>query len=147
MTPTKLLLGQILTVFASVLFGMWFATQWAAYRLAYQPELEVPDVRCRACRSTGLGCCSDRDDFHTWQLIRGVAMSTLIGIGSDLQFSGNGGLVEAIRQSGSQNVSRAADQLTARALDIQPTTTIRPGVPVLLIVNRDLILAPRKGDR
>lgn len=42
MTPTKLLIGQILTVFAVVLFGIWFATQWAAAKLAYQPELGAP---------------------------------------------------------------------------------------------------------
>ncbi|MCW3835054.1 conjugal transfer protein TraG [Sphingomonas canadensis] len=39
MTPTKLLLGQILLVFAIVIAGIWFATQWAAAQLAYQPEL------------------------------------------------------------------------------------------------------------
>ena len=39
MTPTKLLVGQILFVFAIVLAGIWAATQWAAAKLAYQPEL------------------------------------------------------------------------------------------------------------
>ncbi|MGV7120444.1 conjugal transfer protein TraG [Sphingopyxis sp. 550A] len=42
MTPTKLLIGQILVVFAIVLAGIWFATQWAAWRLAWQPELGAP---------------------------------------------------------------------------------------------------------
>lgn len=42
MTPTKLLIGQILVVFAIVLAGVWFATQWAAAELAYQPELGRP---------------------------------------------------------------------------------------------------------
>ena len=42
MTPTKLLVGQILIVFAIVVGGIWFATQWAAAKLAYQPELGVP---------------------------------------------------------------------------------------------------------
>jgi len=42
MTPTKLLLGQIVVVFAIVLAGVWFATQWAAAALAYQPELGRP---------------------------------------------------------------------------------------------------------
>ena len=81
-------------------------------------------------------------DFHTWQLLKGIAISTMLGIGSDLQFSGNGGLIEAIRQSGQQNVSRAGDELTAKALDIQPTLTVRPGASVRLIVDRDLILKP-----
>ena len=38
-TPTKLLIGQILVVFAIVIAGLWAATQWAAAMLAYQPEL------------------------------------------------------------------------------------------------------------
>jgi type IV secretion system protein VirB10 len=91
---------------------------------------------------SGYAGLEDKVDFHTWQLLKGVAISTLLGIGADLQFSGNGGLVEAIRQSGQQSVSRAGDELTAKALDVQPTLTIRPGAPVRLIVDRDLILAP-----
>ncbi|PJI87163.1 conjugal transfer protein TraG [Sphingomonas koreensis] len=39
MTPTKLLIGQILMVFAIVILGIWAATQWTAAMLAYQPEL------------------------------------------------------------------------------------------------------------
>ena len=39
MTPTKLLIGQILIVLAIVLAGLWAATQWAAAMLAYQPQL------------------------------------------------------------------------------------------------------------
>jgi type IV secretion system protein VirD4 len=39
MTPTKLLIGQILIVFAIVLAGLWVATQWAAAALGYQPQL------------------------------------------------------------------------------------------------------------
>ncbi|MDB5582278.1 MAG: conjugal transfer protein TraG [Bradyrhizobium sp.] len=42
MTPTKLLIGQILVVFAIVVAGVWCATQWAAANLAYQPELGAP---------------------------------------------------------------------------------------------------------
>jgi type IV secretion system protein VirD4 len=42
MTPTKLLIGQILVVFAIVLAGFWSATQWAAQALGYQTELGAP---------------------------------------------------------------------------------------------------------
>ena len=42
MTPTKLLIGQIVAVFGIVLAGIWFATQWAAAQLAYQAELGGP---------------------------------------------------------------------------------------------------------
>ncbi|QCB55772.1 conjugal transfer protein TraG [Sphingopyxis sp. PAMC25046] len=42
MTPTKLLIGQILIVFAIVILGVWAATQWAAAMLGFQPELGAP---------------------------------------------------------------------------------------------------------
>ncbi|WP_288417772.1 conjugal transfer protein TraG [uncultured Novosphingobium sp.] len=42
MTPTKLLIGQILVVLAIIVAGIWSATQWAAAALAYQPQLGEP---------------------------------------------------------------------------------------------------------
>ena len=72
-------------------------------------------------------------------------LSTLVGVGSELQFSGEGGLIEAIRQSSQQNVSRAGDQLTSKTLNVQPTLTVRPGAPVRLVVSKDLVLAPWRG--
>ena len=39
MTPTKLLIGQILIVFAIVIGAMWGATQWTAGQFDYQPRL------------------------------------------------------------------------------------------------------------
>jgi type IV secretion system protein VirD4 len=41
-TPTRLLIGQILIVFAIMALGVWAATQWAAAQLAYQPALGTP---------------------------------------------------------------------------------------------------------
>lgn len=42
MTPTKLLIGQILVVLAIIVASIWIATQWAAAQLAYQTELGAP---------------------------------------------------------------------------------------------------------
>ncbi|MES2904288.1 MAG: conjugal transfer protein TraG [Pseudomonadota bacterium] len=39
MTPTKLLIGQILLVLGIMLVGVWVATQWAASMLGFQPRL------------------------------------------------------------------------------------------------------------
>ena len=91
---------------------------------------------------SGYAGLSDKVDFHTWALLRGVAISTLLGVGANLTFTGESDLVQAIRESTQQNVSRAGDQITSRNLAVQPTITIRPGAPVRLIVHRDLILAP-----
>jgi type IV secretion system protein VirD4 len=39
MTPTKLLIGQILIVVTIMIVGVWAGTQWAAHMLGNQPEL------------------------------------------------------------------------------------------------------------
>ncbi|WP_179506223.1 MULTISPECIES: TrbI/VirB10 family protein [unclassified Sphingomonas] len=93
---------------------------------------------------SGYAGLSDKVDFHTWSLLKGVAVSTMLGVGANLTFTGESDLVQAIRESTQQNVSRAGDQLTSRNLQIQPTITIRPGAPIRLVVHRDLILAPWK---
>ena len=41
-TPTKLLIGQILIVFAVIILSLWFATQWTAHELGYQVRLGPP---------------------------------------------------------------------------------------------------------
>ena len=42
MTPTKLLIGQILLVFGIVIGAVWFSTQWVAGQLGHQPRLGSP---------------------------------------------------------------------------------------------------------
>jgi type IV secretion system protein VirB10 len=91
---------------------------------------------------SGFAGLSDRVDFHTWTLLKGVAISTLLGVGSNLTFSGESDLVEAIRESSQDNVARAGDQLTSRNLQIRPTITVRQGAAVRLVVHRDLVFTP-----
>ena len=95
-----------------------------------------------ATDASGYAGLEDRVDSHTWSLLKGVAISTLLGVGSSLTFTSESDLVQAIRESTQQNVARAGDQITSRNLQVQPTITIRPGAPVRLVVHRDLTLAP-----
>jgi type IV secretion system protein VirB10 len=90
----------------------------------------------------GYAGLEDGVDSHLGALARGAAISTLLGVGANLTFTGENDLVEAIRESAQQNVSRTGDQLTSRNLSIPPTITVRPGTPVRLLVQRDLVLAP-----
>ncbi len=96
---------------------------------------------------SGYAGLSDKVDFHSYQLLKGVAIATLLGVGTELSISGESDLVQAIRESAQTSVSRAGDQFTQRNLGIQPTIDIRPGAPVRLVVRQDLVLAPWKGER
>lgn len=93
----------------------------------------------------GYAGLADKVDFHTWTLLKGVGVATMLGVGSELSISGESDIVQAIRGSAQSNAARAGDQITQRNLDIQPTITIRSGAPVRVLVTRDLILAPWRG--
>ncbi|MBB4837056.1 type IV secretion system protein VirB10 [Sphingomonas kyeonggiensis] len=98
-----------------------------------------------ATDAAGYAGLADKVDFHTWTLLKGVAIATMLGVGSELSISGESDLVQAIRESAQSNTARTGDQITQRNLDIQPTITIRPGTPVRVLVTRDLVLAPWRG--
>lgn len=94
-----------------------------------------------ATDTAGYAGLSDRIDRHTWQLLKGVALSTLLGVGTELSWgSTESDLVRAIRESAQQSGARAGDQLVTRNLNIQPTLRVRPGWPLRVVVHKDIIL-------
>lgn len=96
-----------------------------------------------ATDTAGYAGLSDKVDAHTWQLLKGVALSTLLGVGSELSFgSSESDLVRAIRESAQQSGSRAGDQLVMRNLNIQPTIRVRPGWLLRIVVHKDIVLRP-----
>jgi type IV secretion system protein VirB10 len=116
---------------------------WQRIILPDGSSLRIDNVP--ATDAAGYAGLADKVDFHTWALLKGVALATLLGVGTELTVTGDSDLVQAIRESTQQNVARAGDQITQRNLDIQPTIRIRPGAPVRLVVHNDLVLAPWNG--
>jgi type IV secretion system protein TrbI len=91
----------------------------------------------------GYAGLSDRIDRHSWQLLKGVALSTLLGVGTELSFGQDeSDLVQAIRDSAQQSGARAGDRLVARNLDVQPTLKVRPGWPLRIVVHKDIVMRP-----
>jgi type IV secretion system protein VirB10 len=99
-----------------------------------------------ATDDAGYAGLEDEVDFHTWRLIKGVVLSTLLGVGTELSLGGEeSDLLRALRESTQQNVNRAGQRITERNLNIQPTITVRPGWPLRVIVHKDLVLRPYRG--
>lgn len=91
----------------------------------------------------GYAGLEDKVDYHTWQLLKGIALATLLGVGTELSVgNSNDDLVAALQQSAAQNTDRAGQSLVQRQLDVQPTITVRPGWPLRIIVHKDLVLDP-----
>jgi type IV secretion system protein VirB10 len=99
-----------------------------------------------ATDAAGYAGVEDEVDFHPWRLIKGIALATLLGVGTELTFgSGEDELVRALRQSTQQSTNEAGQRLVEKNLDIPPTITVRPGWPLRVIVAKDLVLRPYRG--
>jgi len=100
-----------------------------------------------ATDTEGYAGLSDQVDYHTWALLKGVALSTLLGVTTQLSVGNNNGdLITALRQSAQDSVNQAGQRITEKNLDVQPTLRVRPGWPLNVIVSRDLILQIYKGQ-
>ena len=113
---------------------------WQRIILPNGSSLRIDNMPASDAR--GFAGLADKVDLHTWQLLKGVALSTLLGVGTELSIGGEGDLVRAIRETTQQSASRAGDQIVSKNLNIQPTITVRPGWPLRVVVNKDLVLEP-----
>ncbi|MDQ7250557.1 TrbI/VirB10 family protein [Dongia sedimenti] len=99
-----------------------------------------------ATDAAGYAGLEDEVDFHTWRVIKGIALATLLGVGTELSLGdGQSDLVRALQQSGQQSTNAAGQRLVEKNFNIQPTITVRPGWPLRVIVEKDLVLRPYRG--
>ena len=91
----------------------------------------------------GFSGLEDGVDYHWGQLFKAAALSTLLGVGTSIG-SGNdeNEIAKAIRESAQDSVEDVGQQIVRRQLNIQPTLTVRPGFPIRIVVQRDLIMQP-----
>ena len=94
----------------------------------------------------GYAGLEDGVDWHWSRILAGAALSTLLGVSSELAVSNQGGangnVVIALRDSAQNTTNQVGQEITRRNLSIQPTLTVRPGFPMEVMVNKDLVLRP-----
>jgi pimeloyl-ACP methyl ester carboxylesterase len=100
--------------------------------------------------TAGYAGLEDGVDNHWGALFKAALLSTLFGVGSELgagsDAGNNGDIIRALRRGSSDSLNQTGQRIVQRNLNIQPTVTIRPGFPVRVVVNRDLVLEPYKGE-
>jgi type IV secretory pathway VirB10-like protein len=68
----------------------------------------------------GYAGLKDQVDYHTWTLLKGIATSTLIGVGGQVAFgTSSSNLVEAIRESTQESTNQAGQKIVEKDLNIQ----------------------------
>ncbi|GMO10746.1 TrbI/VirB10 family protein [Bradyrhizobium ottawaense] len=97
--------------------------------------------------TAGYAGLEDQVDNHWGELFKAAALSTFLAVGTELGAgsdtnSNDSAIIQALRHGASDSLNQTGQQVVRRGLNIQPTLTVRPGFPIRVIVNRDLILQP-----
>ncbi|WP_264815351.1 TrbI/VirB10 family protein, partial [Acidomonas methanolica] len=97
--------------------------------------------------TAGYSGLQDQVDNHWGELFKAAALSTVLSVGAEAGTSGSDdSLIRAIRDGASQSISQTGQMVVQRSLNIQPTLTERNGLPLTIIVDRDLVLQPWGAD-
>ncbi|PLC50896.1 conjugal transfer protein TrbI [Pollutimonas subterranea] len=92
----------------------------------------------------GYAGLEDDVDWHWDRILGGAVLTTLLGVGAELAAPENrqdgDRIIIAGRDSAQDSINQVGQEMTRRNLNIQPTLTSRPGLPVRIIVNKDLVL-------
>ena len=95
----------------------------------------------------GYAGLEDKVDYHSWKLLQGALLSTLLGVGSELASDDEGDIARALRRSAQSGANEAGQEIVRRNLDVQPSITIRPGWRLGVLVNKDIVLKPYQGGK
>lgn len=94
----------------------------------------------------GFAGLEDDVDWHWDRVLAGAALTTLLGVGAELAAPENrqdgDRIIIAGRDGAQDSINQVGQEMTRRNMNIQPTLTIRQGMPVRVIVNRDVTLQP-----
>lgn len=96
-----------------------------------------------AADARGYAGLADTVDNHWASIVKAAAISTLLGMGAQTgNTQSESDLVRALRDGAADSINRAGQRVVERELAVQPTLTIRAGMPMRVILSRDLILEP-----
>ncbi len=96
--------------------------------------------------SAGFSGLEDGVDHHWWDIAKAAVLSTLLNVGAELVTDDSDEIARAIRDGAQDTIGDAGEEIVRRQVGRAPTLTIRPGFPVSVIVTRDLIIEPQRGQ-
>jgi type IV secretory pathway VirB10-like protein len=132
---------------SSVTYGQQ-AVQVGWSRLIYPDTTSQMIGKMMAYDADGSSGLHDQVDNHWKRIIGGVALSSMLSAGLAISQNRNNGTVLSYPSTGQeigaavgQQSSQLGQQITSRAMNIQPTIKIRPGDIFYISVNKDVMFA------
>lgn len=94
--------------------------------------------------AAGVSGIADRVDYHVARLAGATLLSTLFALGGNLAANANQSEEQAAiaAQTVAEQASRVGGRIIDRELEVKPTITIRAGMPINVLVVKDMKLEP-----
>ena len=89
----------------------------------------------------------DGVDAHWGAMAKAALLSSVLGIGAELGSDDDGDVARALRRGVQETINQTGQQVVRRQLDVQPTLTLRAGLPLTILVTRDMVLEPVNAER
>jgi type IV secretion system protein VirB10 len=89
--------------------------------------------------AAGRSGASDKVEAHWSSMAKAALLSSTLGVAAELGADDEGGVARALRRGAQDTFNQAGQQVVRRQLDVQPTLTLRAGLPITILVTRDIV--------
>jgi len=113
-------------------------------RLVFLDGTSIVLDKLEGADAGGRAGLEDETDYHWGRVLAGATLATVLDVGANLATGNNSQdrIAAALSRGGTDTASNVGNQLTRKAINIQPTIKIREGFPLNVIVEKDMILRP-----
>lgn len=81
----------------------------------------------------------DKTKAHWGAMAKAALLSSVLGVGAALGSEDDSDIARALRQGVQDTVNQTGQQVVRKQLDVQPTLSLRAGLPLTILVTRDIV--------
>jgi type IV secretory pathway VirB10-like protein len=89
--------------------------------------------------AAGRSGLNDKVDAHWGAMGKAALLSSVLGVGAALGSDDESDITRALREGVQDTVNQTGQQVVRKQLDVQPTLTLRAGLPLTILVTRDIV--------
>ena len=89
--------------------------------------------------AAGRSGLTDKTDAHWGAMGKAALLSSVLGVGASPGSDDDSDIARALRQGVQDTVNQTGQQVVRKQLDVQPTLTLRAGLPLTILVTRDIV--------